>query len=778
MLPDKSHATAAVDRRTVGHLARAVPLLPSSTTCGALAELFSKNPDLPAYVIQRDGGSYDLVDRGTFLPTYLHGYNRDLYQRTPIARFWQQQSLVVAEDDPTDQVGVLMTTQRPDLLNSGFVIVRGSEYAGVGLSIDLMRAIAVLAEEANVAKNTFLANMNHEIRTPLNAVIGNLELLALTRLDSDQHDLARTAKISADILLKLIGDLLDLSKIQADRLDLEAIDTDVWQLVDEVLSIVGPRAQQKGLRMAARIAADVPKTIKTDPLRLRQVLLNFAGNAVKFTDSGGAFITARAIGDASGARLFRLEVVDTGPGFDPTRANELFQPFIQEDVSTTRRFGGTGLGLAISRGIIGQMGGEVGCSSDRGEGASFWCSLPIVATEEADRAGPTDLGGRTILVVGNGDARSVIADRLLGHGATVFAQEPAVPAPGALSLVVAVAAPGDEAKLLERMPQLTAHEAPIVVAMSQPSSALRYRAHRAGADHLIHFPDEVADIIPLAARAARHANAPTVAATERAKPFAAWAGKKILVIDDTLTNRVLAVRQLAELGLACDTAVNGLDGLEKATAGDYLAILVDASMPVMDGNEFVRRWRDFEAARGGSRTPVIAMTAHALAGDAERFKSIGTDDYLPKPVTLAKLQGTLQRWLGDQPQAGERAQAAPAAPAIDLQGLAEMIGDQTPSSLMEMLDIFVADFATLMDGVSQSLRHGGRQDLARAAHAAKSAATSACAKPLAQILGSIEDQATDADLSHLEQMVADVDLEFARVQAELAANSELRSAAS
>jgi CheY-like chemotaxis protein/HPt (histidine-containing phosphotransfer) domain-containing protein len=233
---------------------------------------------------------------------------------------------------------------------------------------------------------------------------------------------------------------------------------------------------------------------------------------------------------------------------------------------------------------------------------------------------------------------------------------------------------------------------------------------------------------------------------------------------------VLAARQLAELGLNCETATNGLEGLQKAIVDDYLAILVDASMPVMDGNEFVRRWRDFEATRGGSRTPVIAMTAHALAGDAERFKAVGTDDYLPKPVTLAKLHGTLQKWLGDQPQARERAQAAP---AIDLQGLAEMIGDQRPSSLMEMLDIFLADFATLIDGVSESLRNGGRQDLARAAHAAKSAATSACAKPLAQILGSIERQATDADLSDLEQMLADVNLEFARVQAQLAANPRL-----
>jgi two-component system sensor histidine kinase/response regulator len=681
MLPDKSNATAAIERRTVGHLAQTVPLLPSSTTCGALAELFGKNPNLPAYVIQRDGGSYDLVDRGTFLPTYLYGYNRDLYQRTPIARFWKQQSLVVSEDDPTDQVGVLMTTERPDLLNSGFVIVRRGEYAGVGLSIDLMRAIAVLAEEANVAKNTFLANMNHEIRTPLNAVIGNLELLALTQLDSGQHELARMAKISADILLQLIGDLLDLSKIQADRLDLEAIDTDVWQLIDEVLTIIGPRAQQKGLRVAARIAADVPKIIKTDPLRLRQVLVNFVGNAVKFTDTGGVFITVRTMGGSAGVELLHLEVVDTGPGFDPARAAELFR-FIQEDASTTRRFGGTGLGLSISQGIIRQMGGEVGCSAERGQGASFWCSLPIASTIEAERVDLTDLSGRTVLVVGSGDGRSAIADRLVGHGAAVLArdstqdlaqdltQEPAVPAPDVPSLVVAAAAPGDEAHLLERLPLLTAYKVPIVVAVSEVSNAFRYRAHRAGADYLIRIPEEAADLIPLAARPTRRASVPTFAETARSKPFAAWQGRKILVIDDTLTNRVLAERQLAELGLSCETATNGLEGLEKATTGDYLVILVDASMPVMDGNEFVRRWRDFEAARGGLRTPVVAMTAHALAGDAERFKSIGTDDYLPKPVTLAKLHGTLQKWLGDQPRARERPQAAP---AIDLSGLAEMI---------------------------------------------------------------------------------------------------------
>ncbi len=771
-MPEESNAPATIDRRTVGHLARAVPLLPSSTTCGALAELFGKNPKLPAYVIQRDNGTYDLVDRGTFLPSYLYGYNRDLHQRTPIGSFWQQRSLVVSEDDTTEHVGVLMTTEHPELLNSGFVIVRGGAYAGIGISIDLMRAIAVLAEEANVAKNTFLANMNHELRTPLSAVIGNLELLALTQLDSEQREFVRMAKVSADIQLELIGDLLDLSKIQATRLELEAIDTDIRRLVDEVLTMLGPRAQQKGLRLAARVGADVPKTIKTDPLRLRQVLVNFVGNAVKFTGAGGAFITARRFNRQTGAPLLRFEVVDTGPGFDPARAAELFKPFIQEDASTTRRFGGTGLGLAISKGIVEQMGGEIGCSSEREQGATFWCSLPISSIVEMEQADPPALGGCTILVVGSGDARTAVADRLIGHGAAVSVQEPDAPAPGTLSLVVAAAAPGDEMEVLERLPRLIAHQAPIVVVASESQGAFRYRAHLAGADHFIRIPEEADDLIPLASRPRSKAEARAAAVPERRKPFAARQGGKILVIDDTLTNRVLAARQLTHLGLDCETATNGLEGLSKATAHDYLAILVDASMPVMDGNEFVRRWRDHEATRGGPRTPVIAMTAHALAGDAERFKSVGTDDYLPKPVTLAKLQATLQKWLGDQPPVRAQAQTKP---AIDLEGLADMIGDPHPSSLMEMLYIFLADFPALMAGVSNALGNGvGRQDLARAAHAAKSAATSACAKPLAQMLAAIEQQAADADLSRLEQMLADVQVEFARIQTELAANATLR----
>lgn len=769
-------APAAVDRRTVGHLARTVPLLPSSTTCGALAELFRQHPHLPAYVIERDGGGYDLVDRGTFLPSYLYGYNRDLYQRTPIARFWKQRSLVVSEDDPTDHVGVLMTTEHPELLNSGFIILRRGAYLGVGLSIDLMRAIAVLAEEANIAKNTFLANMNHEIRTPLNAVIGNLELLALTRLDSEQHEFVRMAKVSADGLLELIGDLLDLSKIQAHRLELEAIDTDVSKLVDEVVTIMTPRARQKGLRITARIGADVPQIIKTDPLRLRQVLVNFAGNAVKFTDAGGAFITARATEGPNGARMLRFEVVDTGPGFDPARAAELFQPFIQEDASTTRRFGGTGLGLAISKGIIEQIGGEVGCSSDRGLGATFWCSVPITPSAAAERADPPDLGGRTILIAGTGESRAALAERLRGHGAKVEAEEATAPSPEAVSLVIAAAASADGTRLLELLPPLTKHRAPIVVVAPAISSALRYRAHRAGADHTICFPEEFADLVTVAACPSGKTDVQATLAHQRPKPLAAWRERKVLVIDDTSTNRVLAARQLAELGLDCETATNGLEGLEKAMANDYVVILVDASMPVMDGNEFVRRWRDFETARGNSRTPVIAMTAHALAGDAERFKAAGTDDYLSKPVTLAKLERTLQKWLSDQPKTNGRAptapdgEQAPMAPAVDLHELAEMIGDQDTSSLSEMLDVFLSDFPALMAGVSESLRNGDRQDLSRAAHAAKSAATSACAKRLAQLLASIEHQASNADFRDLEKMLSDVNVEFERVQAQLAAS--------
>ncbi|HEY2033025.1 MAG TPA: ATP-binding protein [Rhizomicrobium sp.] len=753
-----------LDRQLIGHLAQPVPLLPGTTTCSTLADLFDKNPSVQAYVFRDQNGKFELVDRSHFLTRYLFRYNRDIYRRKPVTQFVRTRSLSVPDDMQTEAVGVLMTTEYPELLHSGVVVTRGGEFLGIVLGIDLMRTIALIAGEANQAKTTFVANMNHEIRTPLNAVIGNLELLALSQLDSEQRESVHAAKAAAEALLDLVGELLDLSKIQADKLELEAVETNVAQLVDQVLTIMGPKARQKGLRLVARIGAGVPDTIMTDPTRLRQVLVNFMGNAVKFTGAGGVFLSVAAKESADGSVLLRFEVVDTGPGFDPARAAQLFEPFVQEDASTTRRFGGTGLGLAISKAIVEQAGGEIGCSTEPGHGATFWCEIPAGVSGATNHANDASLKDHTVLVVGDKDLRAAIEQYLRDYGTIVIGDVAA--APDGLSLAVIVAAPGAEPPDLTSVPAL-AREARIAVAAADPTASFRYRAHRKGADYVVRIPQDIVDIPALITRTIKHVHAVS-APVGRAAPFANSAGT-ILVIDDLHTNRMLAARQLQHLGLRCDSASDGSEGLAKASAGSYSAILVDGSMPTMDGSEFIRRWRALEASKGSMRLPVIAMTAHTLVGDAERFLSLGADDYLPKPVTMNRLYATLRRWLPDRPVDDLD---IPPAPALDFAKLADLIGDSSPAALREMLDIFAADFPALLSRVVETARDAQRQELKNAAHAAKGAAGSACAFPLGQVLESIEDLAQTADIAQLRQLAADARSEFVRVQSELAVQLE------
>jgi CheY-like chemotaxis protein len=380
--------------------------------------------------------------------------------------------------------------------------------------------------------------------------------------------------------------------------------------------------------------------------------------------------------------------------------------------------------------------------------------------------------------LGDRQLRQSIEQQFRDRGVTVLPEEAsAAGAASGLSLVVVATSQSEEPLVLERLPSLLCLNAPIIVASSEPSDAFGYRAHRVGADHIVRLPEELADIVTFLAAEKGQLSLPAVPGTARPKPFAA-ATDKILIIDDTETNRVLATRQLQQLGLASDTAADGQEGLEKAAARSYSAILIDDSMPVMDGAEFMRRWREFEAERGRPRTPLIAMTARAQVGEAERYLSLGADDYLPKPVTLSKLDATLKKWL--DPASGERQGEAPAAiernartrngsQAVDLDALAETIGDADPATLREMMEVFLADFPELMARVLRSVGSGGGAELARAAHAAKSAAGSACAKPLSALLGAIEDRAARPLDGELKALLAEAESEFARVQSELGA---------
>jgi signal transduction histidine kinase/CheY-like chemotaxis protein len=759
--------------RTVAQLVHPVPLLDPATPCADVAARFNAEPERPAFVVRLDDGSFALVDRSVFLPLYLHRFNREIFSRQPVVRLAARDPLVLPDDMPIETAGTLVTADHPEVLKSGFIVTRQGEFAGFTPGVDLMRAVALCAEEASIAKSSFLANMSHEIRTPLHAVIGLLELLHGTALDAEQAALADMAKVSAQALQDIIGDLLDLSKIQAGRLELEWLETDVRSVVDDAVSIAAPRAAEKGLRLSSGVDAGVPSLIRSDAVRLRQVLVNFVGNALKFTERGGAFVGVRSHAGAGG-NVLRFEVLDTGCGFEPSRAEALFEPFVQEDASTTRRFGGTGLGLAISKRIVEMLGGTIGCNTEPGLGSTFWCEIPVaVLAAPGPRPRPDLAGIGVLLAAADGESAGTVAEMLRQHGAVVEHLQgslPHAPPAGRRLAVVVLADSRNSDHALAAVAAAAASNNPPTVLYSGTDHAFFYRAYRAGAGRVLSDPQQRAELPCLLAPATVRRATSKGAGREGPAPFEGRAIKPVLVIDDTATNRELAARQLARLGLACETAENGLDGLRRTEGSRYSIILVDGSMPVMDGFEFARRFRESEIVRGGVRLPVIAVTANALAGDAERFIAAGMDDYLAKPVTLNKLEKLLSRWLlpvapaRPATAAVQESQPAPAdKPALDRPALSEMLGEADDVAIDELLHVFAADFAGLLQALESAAAAADRSAIVRAAHAARSAAASAAAEPLAAMLKRIESAAPAEAATELEPLLAAVRREFAHV---------------
>ncbi len=529
-----------------------------------------------------------------------------------------------------------------------------------------LRAAKELAEAASLAKSNFLANMSHEIRTPMNGVLGTTQLLLDAGLSESQLQLARTVQRSGEHLLNILNDILDVSKIEAGRMELEAVAFNLAEAVEEVVEFFAKQADERGLDLRLELVSGVPEDVLGDPMRVRQILANLVGNAVKFTETGGVTLRVGLAPGTAAPPWVRIEVNDTGIGIRPEAQARIFEAFSQGDTSMTRRYGGTGLGLAIVSQLTKLMGGQVSLESNLSQGSTFCVDLPLARSyaerNVAERL-PEPLRGGRALLLGLGDAQGeflVRQCRLVGLVPTLANR-----AGEALELLAEPGPPWRIAVVGADLADLTAAEttgllqqpasdyAPVPVLRLGP--ALVGGKEAAGSQPRLGWMS-----FPLSRRALRDrlVDALTQLAAALAPPASAnpsGAGK-VLLVEDNEVNQEVARRMLEGFGCRLDIADNGVEAVNACARERYDLVFMDCQMPLMDGFTATAKLREREAPTG-RRLPIVALTANALTGDRERCVAAGMDDYLPKPFNRATLGAVVRRWL---PQAS--LPPAPVAP--------------------------------------------------------------------------------------------------------------------